>query len=342
MTPLLSPAMQLCLRSAAEDLRLSLDGWVEVPAVGDDTRRFGHRDNEALLVTVRCAGSQWEWSAGSALAPGAQQPWCRVHDHAVEVCGNERTALLSALHLAGDDMQEAAGCATATLHARLETITRHRGLDLFVTPAEPGGGAAPDPVTPRAIVWAITARDRLGEFQAQAAIAAGAGMVNDVSGLDFDPGMAGVVARAGVALCLMHAQGIPETMQDNPTYGDVLLDVYDALAERIARAEAAGIPRDRIVIDPGIGFGKTQAHNLAILRRISVYHGLGCAVLLGVSRKGFIGAIGGAPRAADRAAGTLAVTLAGVAQGIQIHRVHDVEETRQGLALWRAVTGGDE
>lgn len=163
MTASLSPAMQRCLRSAAEDLRLSFDGWVEVPAIGDDTRRFGHRDNEALLVTVRCAGSQWEWSAGSVLPAGAQQPWCRVHDQAVEVCGNERTALLSALHLAGDDMQEAASCATATLHARLEAITRHRGLDLFVTPAEPGGGAATDPVTPRAIVWAITARDQAGK-----------------------------------------------------------------------------------------------------------------------------------------------------------------------------------
>ena len=173
---------------------------------------------------------------------------------------------------------------------------------------------------------------------AQAAIAAGAGMVNDVSGLDFDPGMAGVVARAGVALCLMHAQGIPETMQDNPSYGDVLLDVYDALAERIARAASAGIPAARIVIDPGIGFGKTEAHNLAILQRISLFHGLGCAVLLGVSRKRFIGSIGGAGAATDRFAGTLAVTLAGIAQGIQIHRVHDVAQTRQGIALWRAVT----
>lgn len=176
---------------------------------------------------------------------------------------------------------------------------------------------------------------------ARAAIAAGAGMVNDVSGLDFDPALAGVVAESGLPLCLMHAQGIPETMQDDPSYDDVLLDVYDALALRIARTEAAGIARARIVIDPGIGFGKTQAHNLAILRRISLYHGLGCAVLLGVSRKRFIGSIGGAEVAADRAAGTLAVTLAGVAQGIQIHRVHDAEETRQGLALWQAVTGGD-
>ncbi|MDS9467180.1 dihydropteroate synthase [Paracoccus sp. MBLB3053] len=177
---------------------------------------------------------------------------------------------------------------------------------------------------------------------ALAAIQAGAGLVNDVSGLDFDPDMAGVVARAGVPVCIMHAQGVPETMQDDPSYGDVLLDVYDALAERVARAEQAGIPRDMIVVDPGIGFGKTEAHNLAILRRISLFHGLGCVVLLGVSRKRFIGSIAGAERAADRVAGTLAVTLAGVAQGIQIHRVHDVEETRQGFALWRAVTGEGE
>ena len=176
---------------------------------------------------------------------------------------------------------------------------------------------------------------------ARAAIAAGAGLVNDVSGFDFDPGMAEAVAQAGVPVCIMHAQGVPETMQDHPRYGDVLLDVYDALADRIARAESAGIPRDRIVIDPGIGFGKTGDHNLAILRRISVYHGLGCAILLGVSRKRFIGAIGGADGAAERMPGTLAVTLAGVAQGIQIHRVHDVAQTRQGLALWRAVNEGE-
>lgn len=176
---------------------------------------------------------------------------------------------------------------------------------------------------------------------ARAGVGAGAGMVNDVSGFDFDPGMAAAVAETGASVCLMHAQGVPETMQDDPRYGDVLLDVYDALAERIDRAVAAGIPRDRIVIDPGIGFGKTVAHNLAILRRISLYHALGVPVLLGVSRKRFIGAIGGADAAATRDPGTLALTLAGMAQGIQIHRVHDVAGTRQGLALWRAVTGTD-
>ncbi len=173
---------------------------------------------------------------------------------------------------------------------------------------------------------------------ARTAVAAGAGMVNDVSGLDFDPGMAAAVAETGAEVCLMHTQGLPETMQDDPRYDDVLLDVYDALADRIARAEAAGIPRARIVVDPGIGFGKTQAHNLAILRRISLFHGLGVPVLLGVSRKRFIGAIGGAEAADARDPGTLAVTLAAVAQGIQIHRVHDVAGTRQGLSLWQAIT----
>jgi dihydropteroate synthase len=172
---------------------------------------------------------------------------------------------------------------------------------------------------------------------ALAALAAGAGMVNDVSGFDFDPDLPRVVAEAGVPVCLMHAQGLPETMQDDPRYGDVLLDVYDALAARIDRAVQAGIRRDRIVIDPGIGFGKTEAHNLAILRRISLFHALACPILLGVSRKRFIGTIGGAEVAADRGPGTLALTLEALSQGIQIHRVHDVGLMRQGLRLWSAL-----
>lgn len=177
---------------------------------------------------------------------------------------------------------------------------------------------------------------------AQAALQAGAVLVNDVSGFNFDPDLPGLVAAVGVPVCLMHAQGLPATMQDNPRYDDVLLDVYDALEARIARAEAAGIPRARIVVDPGIGFGKTLAHNLAILRRISLYHGLGCAILLGVSRKGFIGTLGGAAQAADRAPGTLALTLAAAAQGIQIHRVHDVADIVQGLRLWQAVNDNEK
>ncbi|MFM7334617.1 MAG: dihydropteroate synthase [Tabrizicola sp.] len=172
---------------------------------------------------------------------------------------------------------------------------------------------------------------------AAAALKAGASIVNDVSAFDFDPTLGPMVAKLGAPVVLMHAQGVPASMQDDPRYGDVLLDVYDALAARLARAEAIGIDRARIVLDPGIGFGKTLEHNLALLRGLSLFHGLGCALLLGTSRKRFIGTIGQAEAADARAPGSIVTALAGVAQGVQIVRVHDVPETRQALRLWHAL-----
>jgi dihydropteroate synthase len=172
---------------------------------------------------------------------------------------------------------------------------------------------------------------------ADAALQAGATIVNDVSAFDFDPTLGPLVAQSGAPVVLMHAQGVPATMQDDPSYGDVLLDVYDALAARLARAEALGIDRARIVLDPGIGFGKTQAHNLALLRGLSLFHGLGCPILLGTSRKRFIGSIGRAEVPETRAPGSIATALCGFAQGVQITRVHDVAETRQALRLWQAL-----
>ncbi len=162
---------------------------------------------------------------------------------------------------------------------------------------------------------------------AEACLREGADVVNDVAALTFDPALGPLVARS-------------ETMQDAPAYDDVVLDVYDWLADRVAAVEAMGIARARIMVDPGIGFGKTQEHNLALLRRLSLLHGLGCPVLLGASRKRFIGTIGGAAEAAARMPGSVAVALAGVAQGVQMIRVHDVAETRQALRLWQAVNGG--
>ncbi|RBI86972.1 dihydropteroate synthase [Rhodosalinus halophilus] len=176
---------------------------------------------------------------------------------------------------------------------------------------------------------------------ARAAVAAGASVVNDVSALGYDPALAGFCAEAGLPVILMHAQGEPETMQDDPRYDDVLLDVFDALADHVARAEAAGIPRARIVVDPGIGFGKTVAHNLALIRGLALFHGLGVPVMLGASRKGFIGRISGAPGGAARAPGSVAVALRAAAEGAQLLRVHDVAETAQALALWRAVETGE-
>lgn len=172
---------------------------------------------------------------------------------------------------------------------------------------------------------------------AEVALAAGARIVNDVSNLDFDPDLLRVTAKAGAWLIIMHSRGLPQTMQHDPVYDDVLLDVYDALAARIDRAEAAGIPKHRIMIDPGIGFAKTGLHNLALLRRISLLHGLGCPILLGVSRKRFIGTIGKADLPASRDPGTQALTLAAAAQGVQMHRVHDVAGAAQALRLWQAV-----
>ncbi|WRH61891.1 MAG: dihydropteroate synthase [Fuscovulum sp.] len=176
---------------------------------------------------------------------------------------------------------------------------------------------------------------------AKAALAAGSGIVNDVAAMGFDPAMAGVVAAAGAPIILMHAVKTPATMQDDPRYDDVLLDVYDFLKDRIAVAEAAGIPRARIMVDPGIGFGKTAAHNLTLIRGLSLFHDLGVPVLLGASRKRFIGTIGGEDQADRRMPGSVAVALAGVAQGAQVLRVHDVAETRQALRLWQAVNGVD-
>lgn len=175
---------------------------------------------------------------------------------------------------------------------------------------------------------------------AQAAVQAGAGLVNDVSALAYDGAMAQSVAASGAAVCLMHAQGTPATMQAAPEYDNVLLDVYDHLADRLALAEAAGIDRARVLLDPGIGFGKTLEHNLALLRGLSLFHGLGCALLLGVSRKRFIGTIGQAEAADARGPGTLAVTLEALRQGVQMHRVHEVAEIAQGIRLFNAITRG--
>lgn len=175
---------------------------------------------------------------------------------------------------------------------------------------------------------------------ARAAHAAGATLVNDVAGFTFDPELAPFCAEAGLPVCVMHAQGTPEIMQKDPRYDNVALDIYDYLTERIDALTEAGIARDRIILDPGIGFGKTLEHNLTLLRSLSLFHGLGCPVLLGASRKRFIGTIGGTEEAGKRVHGSIAVALAGVAQGMQMLRVHDVAETAEALKLWQAATIG--
>lgn len=177
---------------------------------------------------------------------------------------------------------------------------------------------------------------------ARRALARGARLFNDVSALTFDPDSMAVArdyAEAGGRVCLMHALGDPKTMQDNPHYADVVSEVRDYLSGRVAACEAAGIPRGALIVDPGIGFGKTLAHNLALLRNLDAFHEIGCPVLLGASRKGFIGALSGEKIASRRAPGSIAVALHGAGQGVAILRVHDVAETAQALAVDAALRG---
>ncbi len=171
------------------------------------------------------------------------------------------------------------------------------------------------------------------------ALAAGARIVNDVSALAGDKASIGIIARAGASVVLMHMQGEPATMQRDPRYGFAPLEILEFLAARVAACEAAGIPRARVAIDPGIGFGKTQAHNLQILGRLALFQSLGTGVMVGVSRKSLVGRLAGAPAEA-RLPGSLAGALDAVRKGAQIVRVHDVAETRQALLLQGAIEGG--
>ena len=172
----------------------------------------------------------------------------------------------------------------------------------------------------------------------EAALGAGAAMVNDVSALTWDPRSAEVAARAECPVVLMHHQGSPETMQQNPRYDrPVALEVYDWLEARVAAAEAAGIAREKIVVDPGFGFGKNVQHNLELMNSLAMLHGLGCALMVGASRKRTIGALAGEAPPERRLPGSLALALKAAEQGVQLIRVHDVEETMQALKVWRGL-----
>ena len=175
---------------------------------------------------------------------------------------------------------------------------------------------------------------------AAAALEAGAQIVNDVTALTGDADMPRVVAESGAGVCQMHMQGTPQTMQADPKYENVLEDVLKYLARRVEEVVAQGVARERICIDPGVGFGKTHQHNLELLANAGRFHDLGLPVLVGHSRKGFIGKVLG-DKECDRTAGTVGVAAALAAAGVQIIRVHDVAQVRQALKLFVACGGAD-
>lgn len=169
------------------------------------------------------------------------------------------------------------------------------------------------------------------------ALNAGATIINDITALEHDEKSLALMASLECPVILMHTLASPDVMQDRPEYDDVLLDVYDYLQGRIEACEAAGIDRARLVVDPGIGFGKNLEHNLALLAGLSLFHGLGVPILLGVSRKSFIAKASKGEDADQRLAGSLATAQVGYDQGVQVIRVHDVAETRQALKLWQEI-----
>jgi dihydropteroate synthase len=187
-----------------------------------------------------------------------------------------------------------------------------------------GGGAAVSIDTRKASVM-------------EAALSSGAAMVNDVSALMFDPQALALMARTTCPVVLMHSPDAAKTLHDGPEQSDPLIETYDWLSDRIDAVVAAGIDRSRIIVDPGIGFGKTVAANLAIINGLSIFHGLGCPIMLGASRKRFIGALSNEAPVSDRLGGSVAVVLEGARQGVQLLRVHDVPETVQALKIWRGL-----
>ena len=180
--------------------------------------------------------------------------------------------------------------------------------------------------------------DTSKEIVARDAIAAGVEIINDVTGLEGDERMVPLAVESGVGVCAMHMQGTPQTMQDAPAYDDVVADIHRYLAARRDSLLASGLDRERICLDPGIGFGKTHQHNLTLLANCHRFHDLGRPLLVGHSRKGFIGKVL-ADKEVDRTAATLGISIALTIQGIQVLRVHDVAETTQALKLFAAVGG---
>ncbi|MGE0007548.1 MAG: dihydropteroate synthase [Parvibaculaceae bacterium] len=215
-------------------------------------------------------------------------------------------------------------------------------LDVGGESTRPGSDAVPPGVETQRVVPVIRALARAGHRLSvdtrkaalmREAVAAGAAIVNDVSALTFDPDSLAMAAKLGCPVVLMHAQGDPKTMQVNPVYDDVALDVFDMLEERIAACLAAGIAPGLIAVDPGIGFGKTFAHNLALLSQLPLFLGLGAVLLLGLSRKAFTGALTGEKTAGERVFGSVGGAVHAALAGAQILRVHDVKATRQALAV---------
>jgi dihydropteroate synthase len=321
-------------------------GFTSIAALGLGT------DRRPISVTAPMSEFEaWIAGAGVRFAQRAEQQIARLLAPRAPWAGFtlDRPLVMGVLNVTPDSFSDGgqwfgAERAAAHGHALLEA-----GADIIDVGGEstrPGAGLlAPgeeirrvEPVV-RALArsGAVVSVDTRHAAVMEAALAAGARIVNDVSALTHDPDSLALADRHHAPVVLMHMLGEPRTMQRDPVYDSALIEVLEFLEARIEACTTAGIPREHIAVDPGIGFGKRVSHNLELLAGISAFHALGCAIVLGVSRKSTIARLSRGEPPEERLPGSLAAALFAVQQGIQILRVHDVAETRQALAVWRAI-----
>ena len=248
-----------------------------------------------------------------------------------------RTHIMGVLNVTPDSFSDGgmfADAGRAVEHARAMAAHDADIIDIWGESTRPGAEPLAEDEELRRIIPVIerisaetgvpVSVDTYKANVARRALAAGASIVNDISGLRFSHDMAGVIADSGAAVIIMHMKGTPRTMQENPVYEDLLGEIIDYLAAGVETALRAGVSRDKVLVDPGIGFGKTLEHNLAILAGLDEFKVLGCPIVLGTSRKRFIGSVVNAPEPRDRVEGTAATVALGIDRGAHIVRVHDV------------------
>lgn len=305
----------------------------------DAAGRTGGADlAEPLRARVDAALAAWLGGTAAPLAtPAGALP---VH---------ERTVVMGIVNVTPDSFSDGGAHAdrdAAVAHAEALLAAGADLVDVGGESTRPGAEPVDEetelarvvPVVERlAGAGAVVSVDTSKAAVARAAVEAGAALVNDVSAGRLDDGLWAAVAELGVPYVLMHMQGTPRTMQDDPTYDDVVAEVFEQLASDLAGLEAAGVARDAVVVDPGIGFGKTTEHNLALLRATRQFRSLGRPVLVGASRKRFLGEVTGVDEAADRVHGSAAAAAVAVAGGAHMVRVHDVAATVEAVRVADAV-----
>jgi dihydropteroate synthase len=310
---------------------------------------------ELLGGRLSCTGAEIiEWQSGAprrpSFRPADSITWPPTFT-SPRAAPFDRPRLMGILNVTPDSFSDGgahAGAERAIAHGLKLVAEGADIVDVGGESTRPGAVEVPVAEELRRVVPVVEALARTGvtvsidsrkaEVMA-AALAAGATILNDVSGLTFDPRSAEVAARSGAFVVLMHMAGEPATMNEAPRYEACALEVFDWLAARVAAGEAAGIARERIVVDPGLCFAKHEPHNLDVLRQLALYHGLGCPVLLGASRKGWTAELDREWPAGARLAASLAAAQWALDRGVQVLRVHDVAAHRQLLAAWRALNG---